>query len=195
MKSVYFKFLISAAALSICSSSFAGVLWNEAVNGDLTGNRFAPHQLTATIGSNTIAATTGIGDLEFYTIIIPTGMELFAIEHTEYISDDFQMFIGMVTGDQFTVDPSNPDVSLLYGYTLYGTGTLGQDILGEIATGPGAIGFTGPLGAGSYTLWAQQTGLSSVHTLDYKVQAVPEPGSIFAMTLGILALIKKKRAK
>ena len=34
----------------------------------------------------------------------------------------------------------------------------GTDILDDIGALPGATGFTGPLGAGTYTLWLNQTG-------------------------------------
>ena len=76
-----------------------------------------------------------------------------------YESVNERSFIAVQEGTVFT-EPTNPadiDVANLLGYALFGDATVGGDNLQLIGAGEGAQGFTGPLPAGDYTFWIQET--------------------------------------
>ena len=104
-------------------------------------------------------------------------------------------FIGVQRGTQFTESAGAPNVANILGYTHFGAGngTLGTDILDNMGTGAGAIGFTPPLTAANYTFWSQETSASpATYTLDFQVTAVPNavpiPGGAFMLLAAALAI-------
>jgi hypothetical protein len=64
----------------------------------------------------------------------------------------------MQQGTTFSVPPAEAMAGDMYGYAHFGpeAGNVGTDILDDMGEAPGAIGFTPPLPAGSYTIWLQQ---------------------------------------
>jgi len=175
--------LVSCSTLAaiglIPATGWSAIIWDEATQGDLSGNRAAPTALTLTLGSNNLLATTQGGDLEYVTINVPGGHSLSSLFLQSYVGNDATAFIGMQTGTTFTESPSNPNVANLLGWTHFGPGpgNVGDDLLPQIGSGLGAQGFTPPLGANSYTLWLQQLGQPVTYQLDFEVTAVPEPRS------------------
>jgi len=177
--------------------------YNESIDGDLSGNRLAPTSIQLDPGSNTITATSVSGDLEYYTVNVPAGFELSTITLVSYVSLDNLAFVGVQNGTTFTEPPTGTNVSQLLGYTHFGpgNGTVGTDILDNIGAGVGAIGFTGPLGAGNYVFWSQQTGVNSAtYALDLQitaVAAVPALSSASALLLcaglGLMILVATRR--
>ena len=80
----------------------------------------------------------------------------------------------------------------LLGYALVGGNDVGQDILQAMGQGGGSQGFSGPLGAGSYTFWAQETGPSTDNwDLNFIVTEVPSPGAL--ALLGLAGLAARRR--
>jgi hypothetical protein len=80
-------------------------------------------------------------------------------------------------------------VANILGYTHFGFGTAasqGTNILDDIATGFGAIGFGGTLGPGTYTFWLQQLGSPTTYALDYVTVPTPGVGGVIAAA-GMLA--------
>src|SRR5436309_7106130 len=69
--------LLNCSALAaiglIPASGQSAVIWDEATQGDLSGDRTAPTTLTLSLGSNNLLATTQSGDLEYVTINVPAG--------------------------------------------------------------------------------------------------------------------------
>jgi hypothetical protein len=65
-------------------------------------------------------------------------------------------FISLQAGKIMTVPPDTMSPAKLLGWAHFGTSDEGTDILPAIAAGQGAIGFTPPLGAGTYTFWLQE---------------------------------------
>jgi hypothetical protein len=171
------------------SSSASATDYDEAVNGDLSGDRLNPTILTLTKGSNLITATSVTGDLEYFRLVVPGGKRLSAVVAVSNASPSVS-FIGVQRGTQFTESPSAPDLMNLLGHTPFGVGngTIGTDILDNMGTGAGAIDFTPPLGAADYTFWSQQTSAApATYTLDFQVTAAPDAEPILRPALVLLA--------
>ena len=88
-----------------------------------------------------------------------------------------------MTGDYFSVDPANPDVTQLLGYYHYGVADIGLDILPAMGAGPGSIGFTGALGPGDYSFWVRQGGPDAADW-DLNFVVTPAPGAIALLAFG-----------
>jgi hypothetical protein len=169
----------------------AQVIWDESVNGDLSGDRLNPTNLTLGFGSNRIIGTMQAGDREYVHFTIPSHLDLGRIVVVAYDSQDPVSFIGVQEGSVFTEPHDTANPANLLGWTLWGTDHIGTDILPAIGTGPGSPGFVPPLTGDHYTFWIQQTGDLTAYTLDF--QAVPEPTTLAALGLGAAALLRKRR--
>lgn len=181
---------ILAAALGVSGSSAAWATnYDESVNGDLSGDRTMPTPIALTQGSNLITATSVAGDIEYYRLFVPGGKRLSAVIAVSNTSTSLS-FIGVQAGTQFTEPPTGTNVANLLGYTHFGTAnaTIGTDILDNIGTAAGAIGFVPPLGPGNYTFWSQETSSTpSTYTLDFQVTAAPTPSPIPRAALPLIA--------
>jgi hypothetical protein len=164
------KFGLTVCAL-MASWAHGATVWNEAVQGDLSGNQGTPTTVNLSAGNNDLFATTQGGDLEFVTFTVPAGGTLTSLFVRTYTGFDSLAFLGMQRGATFTESPSAPNVANLLGWTHFGpgAGNVGADILPSIGAGPGAQGFTPPLSADSYTLWLQQLGSAVNYQLDLVV--------------------------
>lgn len=184
--------LTACAVLTFSVQASAAVIWNEAVHGDLSGDPFNPTAVNLSLGSNSLLATSVSGDREYIRMTIPAGMQLVAILHAGWVSDDPIAFIAVQSGPVMTEPPTGTNPANLLGWTHFGVATFGQDILPAVGAGPMAIGFTPPLPAGTYTFWIQQTGpLASTYELDFQV--VPVPGSAAMVGLGCLLATRRRR--
>ncbi len=157
-------------------------LYNEAVDGDISDDPTAPLALDLANGSNVIAGTVIGGDIDYVNIHVPAGHVLSAVNLINYESGNDQSFIGIQEGTVFTEPPTNTEVANLLGFTLFGTASIGTDILPAIGSGQGAQGFTAPLAAGDYTFWIQETApVESSYYFDMvvtPVDAMPAAGSV-----------------
>jgi D-alanyl-D-alanine carboxypeptidase len=158
------------------------IYYNEAINGDISGDPNRPLALELTAGDNILRATSAAGDLEYVTVTVPAGFQLDSIELTSYASEDAIAFAAVQRGSVFTEPPTGTNVGNLLGYSHFGVADLTADILDNLASGEGAIGFTVPLPSGDYTFWLQQTGESSTYTFDFNVSAVEEPPTVNEVT-------------
>jgi hypothetical protein len=192
--------VISIAAWAGTAAAFS---YNETVNGDLSNNRLAPTHLTASLGSNTLTATSSGSpiDREYVRITLPLGTQLDSITLTAFTSLDDVAFIAVQAGTTITVLPSISDPAPLLGYAHFGTGGLagpavvGTNILDDIGSGPGSITFTPPLVAGEYTWWIQQTQAQAVtYTLDFAV-GVDEPSALLLALTGLVGLAAATRRR
>ena len=82
----------------------------------------------------------------------------------------------------------------LLGWVHLSSSLLGTDVLDNIGTGPGAIGFLPPLGPGTYSFWLQQTG-GSLTTYGLDLVVVPEPTAAALLALGLLGLAASRRRR
>jgi hypothetical protein len=185
----------AAGGILALSASAGAATWVEATNGDLSGNRQSPSALDLSLGSNTVTATTGGGDLEYLRVNLPAGGRLDSLFLRSYAGPDGIAFIGLQQGTTFTVSPSAANPANLLGYAHFGSGggDVGTDLLPSMATAGGAMGFTPPLTGGSYTFWIQQLGASTAYQLDAVV--TPEPGSVLLLPAAGLMCLRRRRAR
>ena len=163
---------------------------------DLSNSNTAPTPVTFGVGDNFITGTTGSNtitgiDRDYFTFTLAPNQQLTAImvlEGTTSLSgpnpDAPLSFIGLEAGSQLT-NPGAPVVGELLGYTHYGPSLIGTDILDNIAAGPGAQGFSRPLGAGTYSVWIQEANTGTAHyAFNFVVGMVPEPSTWMMMLAG-----------
>ena len=182
-----------AAALLTASACLADVVWDEAIDGSLSTDRFSPTSFgILDVGSNNLICDTQNGIGKFFTFTIGEGEELSAIILDEWISEDDLGFLGIVEGDFFDVDPANPDVTQLLGYVHHGETSVGQDILPTMGEGPGSQGFSGALGPGDYSFWIRQGG-AQLTTQDLNFVVTPAPGAVALMGLAGIAARRRRR--
>ena len=195
----------TAAALCfivITGSAAADLMWDEDIDGDLSGDHLNPTQLYIQGMDNHVVFTTvgaedngGEQDREYFTFTISEGYELASIVLDSFETDPVSNlgFIGLAAGAVFPTPPDAPDPTQLLGYALPGVADVGNDILQAIGAGPGSQGFTGPLGAGTYSFWVQETGPSTDSwDLNFVVAEVPAPGALALLGLSGLATRRRR---
>ena len=201
------KSLFSVAACALLAAAPAkAIIFDEAVSGDLSNNQLAPTALTLTPGLNSVIGTVsgfppGTDAQDWVSFTIPTGFVMTSYVNSKYGSEDDQGFTGFQVGSSFSGDEFT--AGNYAGYAHFGTGatnpdgtppssTVGVDLLPLMADpsfAPGAIGFTPPLGAGTYTFLIQQgNDVTTGYQFDMTLRAVPEPGSSLCL-LGIGVLV------
>ena len=176
----------------------AAVVWDEAIDGSLSTDRQTPTDFgSLSVGSNDAIGTTVSGISKFFTFNIGANEELSALIVEDWDSADDLGFLGIVTGDTFTVDPANPNVTDLLGYVHYGELDVNQDILPSMGQGPGSQGFTPPLGPGDYSFWVRQGGAdAATWDLNFVVTTpIPEPTAGWILCSGTIALLTWWRSK
>jgi PEP-CTERM motif len=199
--------LLSVALLAagLATGAQAATAWNEAVSGDLANLGATPTAVTFGPGSNLISGTTGRGgngiiDRDYFTFTIAPGFQLetlTVLPGTTFLGGAGASFIGMQTGPVMTVDPDSGSATGLLGWWLYNENDINHDILQQMGASFGAVGYSGPLPAGSYTVWVQETATGSVsYNFDFAVTQVPEPASALMLLAGVagLALSLRRRA-
>ncbi|MCH2144672.1 MAG: hypothetical protein MK082_05940 [Phycisphaerales bacterium] len=192
----------AAVALAATTAS-ADLMWDEAIDGDLSGDYLNPTQLfTKGVNNHVIFTTVGAEanggnqDREYFTFEVAVGYQLSAIILDAFETDPETNlgFIGVAEGSVFPTSPENADPTTLLGYTLPGINNVGNDILQDMGNGAASQGFSGPLGAGTYTFWAQETGPSTDNwDLNFVVTEVPAPGALALLGLGGL-VARRRRA-
>lgn len=164
-----------ASLLLLASPSEAVVLHDEGSAGDLSNDRLAPTALFPAVGTNSIIATSVFGDREYFSLTLPAGTQLEAINLVSFSTADLA-FIAVQSGSTFTEPPTGANVTKILGYTHFGPdGGATGDILDDMGTGAGAIGFAPPLPSGTYTFWAQQLNGPTTYRLDFVVAPVAVP--------------------
>jgi hypothetical protein len=137
-------------------------------------------------------------DVDYLTFTVPNGFELtqFLVMNGTTIQPLDRVFLGLASGTTVNVDPSFTSAAGLLGWTLVSQSQLGTDILPAIGASapanfpaiPGATMFTGPLGAGTYTLWLQDANAGATYSFNLVLAAVPEPATWMQMLLGFTLL-------
>lgn len=185
---------VTVASCTLTPLAFGTVAYDEATAGDLSNLGASPTSVSVAAGANLILGTTGNSgagiDLDYFTVTVPVGMKLIALTvqpGTTVLGG--LSFIGVQSGSQLTVPPSGGSAAGLLGWTHYGPADIGSDILPRIGSGFGASGFSGPLSAGSYSFWVQDTGFGTAsYGFDLNMAAVPESPIALLLTAGLAAL-------
>ena len=164
----------------------------EGTAGDLSNARSTPTPVLLSAGDNLIDGQHGAGDLDYVAITLPAGVtleEIIVQPSTTFAGS--RSFIGVQAGPVMTVDPANPVISLLLGYTHFDFGSINADILAEMGLAAGTTMFTPPLGAGAertYTFWIQETGLTTAHyQLNFRTRATAAVPSLGMLGSSVLA--------
>lgn len=162
--------------------------YNETLHGDLSDDPAAPTALgTLPVGSHTLSASFVDDDYDLATFTLAPGTRLTSIYLNSYAGSTFS-FSGIQSGPVWTADLGyNVDPEPLLGWVLFGESTIGVNLLSNYAAGAGAIGFTPPLAAGTYTLEFQETG-SFPATAQFTVTVVPELSSLAIAATGFAAM-------
>jgi len=190
-----------AAVLTAAAPAKAAIIYVESTNGDFSNNRASPTSVAFGVGQNDIfgetGSTAGVTDRDYFTFVVPVGYTLSALTVlNSELSGGAAAFFGLQAGSQITVDPAAPVATPLLGYFLVAPATIGMNILPAMGMGLGAIGFTGPLAAGQYSAWLQDTNLApSRYGLRFDVTPVPEPGTALLALTGLAALGRFRRRR
>lgn len=167
----------------IAALTFGNMAWAahiETIDGDLSNNSGAPTLVSLVNGSNTVSGTARAGtDPDFFSIILGTNQQLDALVLTSYAGPEggSGSFFAVQTGSSINTGSAAAHL----GNELIGksTGTAqGDNILPELGTPRfGGSGFTGPLTAGTYTFWIQETAGDVNYAFDLQVSQVPLPAA------------------
>ena len=205
---------ILASLLLLLPVSVGAATFDEATNGDLSGNRLAPSFLQLdytpggnTPGSNVIAGTVGrsgsVVDRDYLHVNIPVGYVLgrLLVGNQTTVGGAGASFIGLAAGSTMPVAETVQNAQGLLGFRLYTTADRGNDILDDMAIpAQGSSGFTVPLGPGDYTFWLQEL---APGTYTYRFNLVLEPAAVvpvpaalplFLAGLGLLAGAMRRKS-
>ena len=183
------RILTTILALTVCASTARAVtLWDEAFQGDLSGNNLAPTALTLGLGVNTIKGTMGRDlpqdpvDRDIFTFTIAPGRALTSINVSVFTPTN-QSFYAIAGMSIDITDPAGHLANTLVQHT--------GDILPQMALGSysGGTGITDPLGPGTYTAWLQELSSVVTYQMDYTIAAIPEPANACTgIALGLVVL-------
>jgi hypothetical protein len=193
--------LACAIALATCGPlSAQAATWDEVSQGDLSNSGSQPSLLMLDPGNNLLRGDFGAPDLDYFTVIVPTGFELSGIVTGIHNNPGLsRSFIGVQAGSSMTVPPTAADATGLLGWTHF-SGQDGVNLLPAISVPKaGSTGFTGVLTSGPYTFWLNETspGPGLTYDLDFQVTAAPVPVPAAAWLLGsaFVALSGLRRRK
>lgn len=186
--------IFSFALFSLASLAHADIIWDESVDGDLSGDRALPTNLALSLGTHGLIISTVAGDLDYFHVSLPSGLAVSQLNLVSWSGIDQRGFMALQEGTTFTEPPSGTNVGNLLGYSHIGpgAGNLGQDLLPFLAAGPGSIGFVPPLTGSDYSFWLNQTGVNKeTYQIDFVV--TPEPASLLALGASCWALLRKRK--
>ena len=190
------------AILISAGTATATNIWYEPTDGELSDDYLNPTALTLTYGAGgddiffqTPESLTT--DRDYFTITVASGYELSSLVLTQFDTSPSTNlgFIAVSSGASFATPPASPNPALLLGYALVGTAHVGTDILDDLGAAAGTIGFSGALGSGTYSFWAQDnTAFDEDWTLTFVTSPIPEPSTGLLMGLGLVGLSARRRA-
>jgi len=182
--------LVATAA----TTTTRAMVYDETIDGDISGDRLVPTNRQLDLGSNLLTATSVRDDREYIHFHLGGGLRLEQLILTAYAGNDQLAFIAVQAGSVFTEPHQGTDPANLLGYSHFGpgNGTVGTDILDDMGQGAGSMGFVPPLTGPDYTFWIQQTGTNAVtYTFDFVV--TPEPATMIGLAAGVAALARRRR--
>jgi hypothetical protein len=194
----------AAVLVNLGSAAHATTYAESSYGGDFSNNNAAPTVLSTSpfaLGSNIVSGETGNGDNDYFTFTIAKGQELTSLTVLDGATPPDRIFIGIATGasvpaiSTFMSGGNFVTSAGLLGWSLFNADQDGENILPALGASapanfpsiPGATGFTGPLGAGTYSMWVLDGDgpAGTPYSLDYNVSGVPEPSTWALMLAGV----------
>ena len=173
---------VALAPTSAGAQTDSVVIYDEAIENDLSDDPNLPVSVEAFLGGSIINGTVIEGDIDYVQVTIGRNTELSAINLLGFESDfRNEAFIAVQEGFSFTEPADTANPANLLGFTLFGDPHIGTNILPAIGAAGGAQGFTGALPSGDYTFWIQEISPSlSAYSLEFiltdpDAAPVPEP--------------------
>jgi hypothetical protein len=192
-----------ASFLSLVASPLhAQVAYDESISGDLSNDGLNPTTITLQDGWNNIMGTTGrtgaTVDRDYFTFTVPTNHivsgfdELAGTQVGGAVS-----FLGLEWGPQVTSGTNPASAAGLLGWTHYSATPTNIDLLPLLQIpSDGSSGFSGPLEAGTYSVWIQDFNPAPInYGFSVQLSSVPEPstyGIFAALLLGAAVMTRKK---
>ena len=185
-----------ATAVLASTATAGGITYDEAIDGDLSDDRFNPTFLAFAEGVNRVTMDVIIsdqpgGDRDYFTFTIDPGFLLESVILVDAFNPnggfDSTAFVGFTRGSFFDFDPDTFQ-GTLDGFELTAQNLVGTDILPALTSQGGAA----PSPAGDYTVWVQQTGTDlTTITLDFVV--TPAPTSTAPLALAAILATRRRR--
>jgi hypothetical protein len=193
---------VAACVGALMAGPALATSYSESVDGEFSSLGASPTTVLLSVGSNVISGATGGDaashpDRDYFTFTIAAGQQLAAIDVLAGTDSPTRSFFGIAAGSQTLVDPASFSAVGLLGWTLFSVADVGSNVLDDLGEAsppnfpsfPGATGFSGPLGAGAYTAWIQDSDPETArYALDFRVAPVPEPESWTLLLVGFGAL-------
>jgi hypothetical protein len=172
--------LLLLGVLGLAGTAFADVIWDEYVDGELSGDPLNPTPLDLTIGGNTI-----IGFIGSEGVIDPSGYDAFTFtiepgEMLETVIVDAYAPEGNTTGFQVWDWPADVQIST----TSFSPDDIGFDILADM---------NGPIGPGTYKIELREFGNVQDYQLTFNLAPIPSPGALALLGLGGLLGAGRRR--
>lgn len=156
--------------------------YDEAVDGPLSSDGLNPTALIGTLGSNLVDGSVGVHpDVRYFSITVPAGAELTAIQLTEHTSGDNTSWFAAMSGAQFTENDTSGfliNTENLLGHAHIGTAngtSLPHNVLPNMNI-PNT-----PLPAGTYSFRMQNWG-TGIDFAFNMVLAESEPSAVTVKT-------------
>lgn len=198
--------LLPVMALGALLSSGAwAASYDEALSGDISGDRLQPTRLILAAGGNLVSgrygrADAGGIDVDYLRITLPAGHALTALEVLPGTTHGGgRSFIGVQAGTQLTVTRTAAEPADLLGYAHFTAVSSPLDILADmgdpLGEGFGAQGFAPPLDGADYTFWIMETQASEAfdYRFNFQVSAVPLPPAVVGLSCALLSLVVTRR--
>lgn len=186
---------ITAIAATTAAAANAAV-YNEAVDGDLSDDRFNPTLIGLDNGLNTVTMDvvnsndTMSGDRDYFTISLAAGQTVSNVTLADLSLPnggiDDTAFIGLGSGNFFDFDPDTNTGPGLIGFLLTGSSDVGTNIIAPLTAGGSDFG------PGDFSFWVQQTG-QDLTQISLGITVVPAPTTAALLTLGALATTRRRR--
>lgn len=176
---------IAITLMLVLSTPVSAENHDESVDGDLSTDPASPTALVMDVGLNTLTGTVqSPGDTRDYvTFTIELDELLVSIVQMDYYDVNTsgpgdRGFHAIIEGSSSLV-PGGSNIGSFLGSNHLVELTSGTDMLPTLGSAPnGGIGFTPPLGPGTYTYHIQQTGTEwTAYEIDLVVELLPSlPG-------------------
>ncbi|MEL6107996.1 MAG: PEP-CTERM sorting domain-containing protein [Planctomycetota bacterium] len=197
-RNLFFAFALLITSPALFASTVTNLHDEDGGDGDLSDDRLAPTDVgLLPIG---LSSVTGLifninsQDADIFTFEVGAGSTL---DSMMISIDGDRHFLGFDDGPQ-----ADGTASELLIARLIGSGDSSANLLTDpIPAGEdfGGSGVNGPLGAGSYTVWLQETALGDVFgytvTLQTSASAIPEPSSAVLLAFAGAGLALRRRRK